>query len=183
MTESVPGPGRFFVPGLVLLGLIAVVAVWLTRPEPRPEPEVKVAPGPVRPPGIVASRPLGLTGSSTQVAELAIDGRTGKWSVTGQLGSDDERERAMNAVSTALGPSWQGELVVSATTLKAPWLDGLDRALGSLRALKVRATLYGETVTVEGQVSAAERRKALEAMSEAWDRRVLVVWQDAAGPG
>jgi hypothetical protein len=184
MSAPAPGPGRFVVPALVLAGLVAVVAVWLSRPEPRPEPEVGVAPRPARPPGIVASRPLGMSGGpATQVAELAIDGRSGSWALTGQLGSDEQRERAMRAATAGLGAAWKGEIVVGSGILEAPWLDGLDRALASIKGLRVRATLSGETVTVEGEASGPARTAALKGLAAAWGRRVLVVWQDPPDKG
>ncbi|WP_434030891.1 OmpA family protein [[Pseudomonas] boreopolis] len=171
------GTGRLL-PWLLLAAAI-IVAFLLLRGCHRPaEPAgsassatESAAPAPPAPtPAATAGAPApGTAPAST--AHAALDFGKDKLAVSGELGSDAERTRLMDALRKAYGASAvDGDLKVAAGLAPAPWLDKLVAALPSLRIPGLSLGLEGNRVDIKsGGLPEAERFAASQAVRDAFD--------------
>ncbi|HEY5782925.1 MAG TPA: YidB family protein, partial [Lysobacter sp.] len=120
--SGIPGWLKWSIPMLILLGLL-LFAFRACRHEPAATfASTKTTPA-ATPPAAQAN------------ARFGLENNGGRITVNGQLASDADRTRLMDALNTAFGAgNVGGDITVDANTLSAGWIDKLIALLPELKA-------------------------------------------------
>ena len=83
-------------------------------------------------------------------ARFGFENTAGKVMVSGQLASDADRRRLMDALTAAFGAgNVSGDITVDANTLPAGWIDKLISVLPDLKAAGLKFGFDGDKLTVD----------------------------------
>ncbi|MDQ8051344.1 OmpA family protein [Luteibacter sp.] len=123
---------------------------------------------------------------------LRIDNTDGKVAVTGQLASEPEKTRLMEALRAAFGGgNVSGDITVDTTTAPARWMDKLIALLPELKASGIKLGFDGDKLQVDTSALPEDQRIALShrlrtefpslRMSGLWDKAMAALSMLKAG--
>ena len=165
---GMPGWLKWLIPALILLGLFFAFRSCKHEappPPPRPAPTTPAPPAPV----------------AQANARFGFENTAGKVAVSGQLPSDADRKRLMDALTAAFGAgNVSGDITVDANTLPAGWIDKLISVLPDLKATGLKFGFDGDKLTIDTSALPEDQRFAITeklrkvfggyAITGLWDR-------------
>jgi Outer membrane protein and related peptidoglycan-associated (lipo)proteins len=129
-----------------------------STPPPQSEPVPQSTPAPqaqeTPPQETIVQEPV-----AQSPAQLQLDNKEGLVTVHGQLPSDADKQRLMDALKAQFGPDKvSGDIQVDPTTLPADWLDKLIAALPQLSASGLKFGFEGDKLSIDTSSLPEEQR-------------------------
>jgi uncharacterized protein YidB (DUF937 family) len=166
--SGMPGWLKWVIPLLIVLGLFFAFRSCKHETPPQPPPPAATTPAPPAP-------------VAQANARFGFDNIAGKVMVSGQLASDADRTRLMDALTAAFGAgNVSGDITVDANTLPAGWIDKLIAVLPDLKATGLKFGFDGDKLTIDTSALPEDQRFAITeklrkvfggyAITGLWDR-------------
>ncbi|MBF6025697.1 OmpA family protein [Lysobacter niastensis] len=145
--SGMPGWLKWLIPLLIVLGLIFLFRSC-RREEPVPTP----------PPAATETAPQPAPAAQAN-ARFAFENAGGKVAISGQLASDADKKRLMDALTAAFGAgNVSGDVTVDANTLPAGWIDKLISVLPDLKAAGLKFSFDGDKLSIDTSALPEDQR-------------------------
>lgn len=166
--SGIPGWVKWGVPLLILLGLL-LFALRSCKREPA---ATSIS---------TAATPAATSPSAQANARFALENNGGRVTVNGQLASDADRTRLMDALNAAFGAgNVGGDITVDANSLPAGWVDKLISLLPELKSAGLKFAFDGDKLNIDTSALPEDQRFAITgklrsafggyAITGLWDR-------------
>ena len=166
--SGIPGWMKWGIPLLILLGLL-LFALRACRHEPAATSNSTEA------------TPAATSAMAQANARFGLENNGGRITVNGQLASDADRKRLMDALSATFGAgNVGGDITVDANTLSPGWIDKLISLLPDLKAAGLKFGFDGDKLNIDTSALTQDQRFAVTdklrsvfggyAITGLWDR-------------
>ena len=171
-----------FLPWLVLLLALLAALVWFKGCQRQRD----AGDAAVSSPAPLGADPAATAPATQSNARFSFENADGKARIGGQVASDAEKAKLLDAIQAAFGAdNVEGDLVVDAGTAPAGWLDRLNALLPDLKARSVKLGFDGDKIDIDTSALPEAERFALSQklrqgfggfeISGLWDRAMVAL--------